>query len=65
MMKIQWTNKFSGEQGFVKKLHQKEKYFENTFEETEAKSFSEKTIKRTITLLDSYCPDNIYQPVSM
>ena len=64
MKKIQWRNKFSGEQGFVKKIHLKDGYFENTFEEKEAKAFADSTVKRTIKLLESYSPDNVYQPIT-
>ena len=31
-MKIQWKNKWSGETGYVKVVHNKEQYFENTFD---------------------------------
>lgn len=64
-MKIKWTNKISGEQGFVKRLNRKEKYFENTFDSAEAPTFSVKNgnIKKILSLLRRYCPDNIYEAV--
>ncbi len=62
-MIIQWTNKHSGEQGFVKCLNKKDGYFENTFNENEAKKYSERSINKTIGLLNVFCPDNIYQAV--
>lgn len=62
-MIIKWTNKWSGEQGFVKSLNRKEGYFVNTFDSDKAKSYSEKTVNKIIELLDGYCSDNIYQAV--
>lgn len=64
-MIIRWTNKYSGEQGFVKKLNHKEGYFENTFDPSEALSVSAKkgVAARTITLLDKYCSDNTYEAI--
>lgn len=62
-MIIKWTNKWSGEQGFVKSLNRKEGYFVNTFDSDKAKSYSEKNVNRIIELLESYCSDNIYQAV--
>lgn len=64
-MIIRWTNKHSGEQGYVKKLNRKEKYFENTFERSEALAVSDKkgVAARTINLLNEYCPDNVYEAI--
>ncbi len=62
-MIIKWTNKYSGEQGYVMKLHRKEEYFENTFDETEALSVPKKDVKKTISLLDGYCPNNTYEAI--
>lgn len=62
-MIIKWTNKWSGEQGFVKSLNRKEGYFVNTFDSDKAKSYSEKNVNRILELLESYCSDNIYQAV--
>lgn len=63
--KIKWTNKFSKETGYVKKLNRKKKYFENTFEKSEAMQFidTEENLKKAINLLNTYCPDNIYEVV--
>lgn len=62
-MVIQWTNKCSGEQGFVKKLNRKGRYFENTFERREAATVKAADAQKTIALLESYCPDNSYEAV--
>lgn len=62
-MIIQWTNKHSGEQGFVKKLNRESRYFENTFERSEAATVRKTDIKKTIALLEDYCPDNIYEAI--
>ena len=37
---IKWTNKFSGEQGYVKSVKKTDGYFINTFDIDEAKTFS-------------------------
>lgn len=62
-MKIQWTNKVSREQGFVKTIHTNERYFENTFEKKEAKNFPPKAVGKALEQLNDYCPDNTYQAV--
>lgn len=62
-MKIKWTNKYSGEEGFVKSINRKERRFENTFDSDKAKLYSEKTVQKTIVLLESFCSDNTYQAV--
>jgi hypothetical protein len=59
-MKIQWTNKFSNEQGYVKTLNKKEGYFENTFNEAEAKNFTVRQISSAIEFLKTSTPDNDY-----
>lgn len=64
-MIIRWTNKYSGEQGFVKCLNRKEEYFENTFDRSEALLISKKkgVAARTIALLNKYCSDNTYEAI--
>jgi hypothetical protein len=62
-MKIQWTNKYSKEQGYVKKLNKKGRYFENTPNLEEAHNFAQKTINDTLTLLVEFCDDNTYAVV--
>ena len=39
-MIIKWTNKFSGETGFVKSINKKEKHFDNTFNKAEARRYA-------------------------
>jgi len=51
---IRWTNKFSGEVGYVKQLRQKDKCFENTYEKSEAKTYSDSVAKGVVTKLISY-----------
>ena len=62
-MKIKWTNKFSGETGYVKRISKKGKYFENTFDIGEAKLFSKATIDKALEELAQYCADNTYEAV--
>lgn len=64
-MKIKWTNKWSGDTGYVKSINSKKKEFENTFNESEAKVFSKNVITRTIKQLDSYCDWNTYEAVTV
>ncbi len=64
-MIIQWTNKYSGEQGYVKSLNRKEGYFKNTFNENEAKKYSGKSVKKIIELLNNFCSDNVYQAIDI
>lgn len=51
-LKIKWTNKFSGEQGFVKSIKASKGHFESTYEKTEARSFrSDKEAQKAIEQL--------------
>lgn len=54
MVKIKWTNKFSGETGYVASVSAKNRCFFNTFDKKEAKGYSEKAVKGILTKLDSY-----------
>ncbi len=55
MCKIKWTNKFSQETGFVQSISAKEKHFNNTFVEGEAKEYKTATAaKAAIAKLVSY-----------
>ncbi len=63
-MKIKWTNKWSGETGYVKAVHNKEQYFENTFDADEAKNFSVRIIKKIMEHLEQFCSDNTYTAVA-
>ena len=62
-MKIKWTNKWSGEEGFVKCINSKEKFFENTYDKTEAKDFAKSTTKKALKQLEEYCDMNTYETV--
>lgn len=62
-MIIKWTNRFSGEVGYVKKLNYRERYFENTWDQKEAKIFSKDTVNQALEVLQEYCPQNIYEAV--
>lgn len=49
---IRWTNNFSGETGFVKKISKAKGYFENTFVKEEARKFiSDKQIATALVQL--------------
>ena len=54
MVIIKWTNKFSNETGYVASLSTKNKCFINTFEESEAKRYSEKSVASLMTKLESF-----------
>jgi hypothetical protein len=54
MVIIRWTNKFSNETGYIESLSTKNKCFINTFEESEAKRYSEKSVASLMTKLASY-----------
>jgi hypothetical protein len=56
---IRWTNKFSGEQGFVRKINHKDGYFENTFDKSEAMPFA--VTDKLLATLEEYCHDNTYE----
>ena len=62
-MIIKRTNRFSGEVGYVKKLNYRERYFENTWDQKEAKIFSKDTVNQALEVLQEYCPQNIYEAV--
>ena len=52
---IKWTNNFSQETGFVKSVNREGKYFENTFDQSEAKVYGNKGCATTaIKVLLSY-----------
>jgi hypothetical protein len=54
-MKIKWINTVSGETGYVKSFSAEKRYFENTDNPAEAKSFkSESYGKGIITRLESF-----------
>lgn len=58
MVIIKWTNKFSGEVGYVKQLRSKDKCFENTYEKSEAKRYASMSAANgVLTKLASYGED--------
>ncbi|MBR2539427.1 MAG: hypothetical protein IKE85_01170 [Mogibacterium sp.] len=65
MVKIKWTNKYSNETGYVAALSNKEQCFINTFDESEAKAYSEKAVKGIMTRLESFheTDNNIFEVV--
>ena len=65
MVKIKWTNKYSNETGYVAALSTKEKCFINTFNEGEAKEYSEKAVKGIMTKLDNFheTDNNIFEVI--
>lgn len=64
-MKIKWTNKWSGEVGFVKSINTKESYFENTFDESEAKVFAKNAITKALKQLAAFADWNEYETVAV
>ena len=65
MVKIKWTNKYSNETGYVAAISNKEKCFINTFDEGEAKAYSEKAVKGIMTKLESFgeTENNIFEVI--
>lgn len=55
MFILKWTNKYSGETGYVKSISAKEKHFENTYDITEAKQYKTASVaNRMIASLVAY-----------
>ena len=54
MVIIKWTNKFSGETGFVASVSTKNQCFVNTFDQESAKKYSEKSIAGIMKKLEDY-----------
>lgn len=51
---LKWTNKFSGETGYVKKVMKVKGYFVNTYEQAEAKAYKAvKDAEKDIEVLTS------------
>ncbi len=67
MVIIKWTNKFSNETGYVASLSTKNKCFINTFEESEAKRYSEKSVASLMTKLESFheTDDNDFEVITV
>lgn len=62
-MKIAWTNKYSGERGFVKELNEDKKDFINTVSENEAADFRTANAEEVIKSLEVNQPQNSYEVV--
>ena len=61
---IQWTNKYSGESGYVASISEKNRYFNNTYNVNDAKRYlRESHAKGTITKLIHYgeCNNNNFE----
>ncbi len=54
MVIIKWTNKFSNETGFVASLSTKNECFINTFEQENARRYSEKSVPGIMKKLEAY-----------
>lgn len=54
MVIIKWTNKYSNESGYVASLSTKNECFYNTFEQSEARRYSEKSVASLMTKLASF-----------
>jgi len=54
MVIIKWINKFSNETGYIASLSTKNECFINTFEQEEAKKYSEKSVVGIMKKLESY-----------
>jgi hypothetical protein len=54
MVVLKWTNKYSGETGYVASMSAKEQCFINTFSKEEAKRYSENAVKGIMTKFESY-----------
>ena len=67
MVIIKWTNKYSNETGYVASISTKNECFINTFEQSEAKRYSEKSVKGMMTKLESYheTDDNDFEVVTV
>lgn len=65
-MIIKWTNKFSGEVGYVESVSEKERHFNNTFDINKAKQYkSISNAKGAITKLTAFgeADNNVFEIV--
>ena len=67
MVIIKWTNKYSNETGYIKSVSTKNECFINTFDENEAKQYSEKSVTGILNKLEKYneTEDNIFEAVTV
>ena len=54
MVIIKWTNKFSNETGYVASLSTKNECFYSTSDPSEAKQYSERSVKSIMGKLEAY-----------
>ena len=54
MVIIKWTNKYSNETGYIASLSTKNNCFVNTFEQDNAKRYSEKSVPGIMKKLEAY-----------
>ncbi len=65
---IKWTNRFSGEQGYVQGIIKAEGHFVNTYETADAKTFNRQSdITRALNTLSAIgeCEDNDFEAVEI
>ncbi len=67
MVIIKWTNKYSNETGYVASLSTKNECFINTFEEENAKRYSEKSVAGIMKKLEAYneTEDNDFEVITL
>ena len=67
MVIIKWTNKYSNETGYVASISTKNECFIDTFEQSEAKRYSEKSVKGMLTKLESFheTDDNDFEVITV
>lgn len=68
MYRLKWTNKHSGETGYVQKISTKGRHFINTFDEKEAKTYkSEALANNDIKILSRYgeADNNIFEAIDI
>lgn len=62
---VQWTNKVSGDKGFVMALHNKGAYFENTPNRDKAKQWKASAKANILATLAKYCDANTYEAIDV
>ena len=66
---IKWTNRLSGESGFVKRVLLKKGYFENTYDQPKAKNFDSKELAeeqiKLIKNLPNENKDNVFEVIEV
>lgn len=50
MFILKWTNKFSGDTGFVESISAKEQHFNNTFDKEKAKAYKSAAIAKRMLM---------------